>query len=347
MSTVLSIRGLSKQYGKLTALHDLNLDVEQGAIFGFIGPNGAGKTTTMRILATLLAPTAGDAWVAGAQLSRDPQGVRAQIGYMPDYFGMYNDMRVWEYLAFFAGAYQVPPAGQMAMIDDLLTIVGLASKRDSYVDELSRGMKQRLGLARTLIHDPALLILDEPASGLDPRARIELRELLKELRQLGKTILISSHILTELAEVCTHVGIIERGQLLVSGGVDEILRHLQPAREVRIQVLGRGLRAVQVLRAVPGVQEVTWLPAAAPALAAAVPEPVPAPPAETPVPPAADLAAAPDGPGLLRARVLGDDGLLSALLVSLVRNEVPVVTFREETSDLEDIFLSTTRGLIQ
>ncbi|HUS16406.1 MAG TPA: ABC transporter ATP-binding protein, partial [Chloroflexia bacterium] len=285
MSTLVHIEGLSKRYGTFTALDNLTLDIEEGSIFGFIGPNGAGKTTTMRILSTLLEPSAGDAVVGGVRLSEDPQIVRSHIGYMPDFFGVYNDMRVWEYLDFFAGAYGVPVGGREAMITDLLTLVDLAGKRDNYVDELSRGMKQRLGLARTLVHDPALLILDEPASGLDPRARIELRELLKELRQLGKTILISSHILTELAEVCTHVGIIERGKLLVSGSIDDILRRIQPARVIQVRVLGRGARGLEVLRAIPGVQDVSWVPAqtaanghgngaqsAADAMAGAVPE---------------------------------------------------------------------------
>jgi ABC-2 type transport system ATP-binding protein len=206
-------------------------------------------------------------------------------------------------------------------------------------------MKQRLGLARTLVHDPALLILDEPASGLDPRARIELRELLKELRQLGKTILISSHILTELAEVCTHVGIIERGQLLVSGSINEILQRMQPARIVQVRVLGRGARGMDVLRTVPGVLDVSWVPAngAPPTNGAGQPAGEgAAPPAEVATP-----APIPDGPGVLRARVQGDERLLGAMLVNLVRSEVPVYSFHEEVSDLEDIFLRTTRGLVQ
>jgi ABC-2 type transport system ATP-binding protein len=330
MPPLVRLRDLTKRYGAFTALDSLSLDIERGSIFGFIGPNGAGKTTTMRILATLLAPTTGDAWVGDVRLSENPQEIRRQIGYMPDFFGVYNDMRVWEYLDFFAGAYHVPVAARAAMVTDLLTLVDLTGKRDNYVDELSRGMKQRLGLARTLVHDPSLLILDEPASGLDPRARIELRELLKELRQLGKTIIISSHILTELAEVCTHVGIIERGRLLVSGSIDEILHHMQPARAIQVRVLGRGARGMEVLRSVPGVQEVTWLPGAGA------------------TPPAGEApGVVPDGPGLLRARVLGDEHLLGAMLATLVRSEVPVYSFHEEVSDLEDIFLGATRGLVQ
>jgi len=345
MSAIVTIQNLSKRYGNFTALSDLSLEIEQGAIFGFIGPNGAGKTTTMRILSTLLPPTTGDAWIGGAQLSRDPAAVRRQIGYMPDFFGVYNDMRVWEYLDFFAGAYHVPAARRTGMIDDLLTLVDLTGKRNNYVEELSRGMKQRLGLARTLVHDPALLILDEPASGLDPRARIELRELLKELRQLGKTILISSHILTELAEVCTHVGIIERGQLLVSGSINEILQRMQPARIVQVRVLGRGARGMDVLRTVPGVLDVSWVPANG-----APPTNGAGQPAADPAAPPGEAAANPpisDGPGVLRARVQGDERLMGAMLANLVRGEVPVYSFHEEVSDLEDIFLRTTRGLVQ
>ena len=178
---------------------------------------------------------------------------------MPDFFGVYDNMKVWEYLDFFAASYQVPAARRPAMITDLLTLVDLSSKRDNFVDELSRGMKQRLALARTLVHDPALLILDEPASGLDPRARIELRELLKELRLLGKTILISSHILTELAEMCTHIGIIERGRLLVSGDVSEILQSLQPARSRAGARAGAGRAGAGLVQHLPGVQDVTWI----------------------------------------------------------------------------------------
>ncbi|HMA34359.1 MAG TPA: ABC transporter ATP-binding protein, partial [Chloroflexia bacterium] len=284
-------------------------------------------------------PSSGDAWIGGSRLSENPRAVKRQIGYMPDYFGVYNDMRVWEYLDFFAGAYQVAPAGRAAMITDLLTLVDLTSKRDNYVDELSRGMKQRLGLARTLVHNPALLILDEPASGLDPRARIELRELLKELRQLGKTILISSHILTELAEVCTHVGIIERGRLLVSGSIDEILRRMQPTRTIQVRVLGRGVQGMEVLRTIPGVQDVSWLPASGAGAPAGLAG------GNGNQPPAANVI--PDGPGVLHARVLGDEQLLGAMLATLVRTEIPVYSFHEEVSDLEDIFLRTTRGLVQ
>src|SRR5437868_9749950 len=232
--TIVETRNLTKRYGAFTALSDLNLSIEKGSIHGFIGPNGAGKTTTMRIVATLLEPSGGQAWVAGYPVTAEPYEVRRRIGYMPDFFGVYDNMKVWEYLDFFAASYKVPTSKRPGMIDDLLALVDLSVKKDSFVEDLSRGMKQRLCLARTLVHEPDLLILDEPASGLDPRARIELRELLKELRNLGKTILISSHILSELTEMCTHVAIIERGHLLVNGKVEEILQAMQRSEERRV-----------------------------------------------------------------------------------------------------------------
>ncbi|MCP4590072.1 MAG: ABC transporter ATP-binding protein, partial [bacterium] len=191
-AAIIKTRGLTKRYGKLTALKALNLTVEAGAVFGFVGPNGAGKTTTMRILATLLRPTAGEAWVAGHSVHKERRGVRRAIGYMPDFFGVYGDMKVWEYLDFFAACYEIPPETRTRLTGDLLELVDLAHRRDDYVDALSRGMKQRLCLARSLAHDPQVLILDEPASGLDPRARVEIRELLRELQGMGKTILVSS-----------------------------------------------------------------------------------------------------------------------------------------------------------
>src|SRR5918997_479265 len=221
---IVETEDLTKRYGSFTALHELNLSIERGSIHGFIGPNGAGKTTTMRILATPLEPTSGQAWVSGYPVTEE-----------------------------------VHQARRKGMIDDLLALVDLNVKKDSFVEELSRGMKQRLCLARTLVHEPDLLILDEPASGLDPHARIELRELLKELRSLGKTILVSSHILTELAEMCTHIGIIERGQLLVNGSVQDVLRSLQPHKVVEVRVLDDVDRAVEVLRPIPGVREVRVL----------------------------------------------------------------------------------------
>jgi ABC-2 type transport system ATP-binding protein len=229
---IVSVRGLTKRYGQLFAVRDLDLDVPRGATYGLIGPNGAGKTTTMAVLASLLLPTAGVVRVAGLDPATDPAGVRAKVGYMPDVLGVYDATTVEEYLQFFAGAYRVPRRQWPGLLDGLLELVDLTTKRDAEVNSLSRGMKQRLSLARALVHDPDLLILDEPASGLDPRARIDLRTLLVTLREMGKTVLISSHILPELQEVCTDVAIIEAGRLLAAGPPREILDRLGGGRTI-------------------------------------------------------------------------------------------------------------------
>ncbi len=234
---VVETRGLVKRYDDQLAVAGVDLLIGPGEIFGLVGPNGAGKTTTMRILATLLAPTSGEALVTGIPVEADPVEVRRRIGYMPDFYGVYDDLRVWEYLDFFARCYGVPAARRAPMIGELLEIVGLTEKRDAYVEALSRGMRQRLCLAHTLVHDPALLILDEPASGLDPRARVEMREILRELRGMGKTILVSSHILPELGEMCTGVAIIDHGRVLRSGSIDEIERSLRASSLLRIDLL--------------------------------------------------------------------------------------------------------------
>src|SRR5262245_35576284 len=256
MHAIVETRNLTRRYGDTLALDHLNLQIPDGAIFGFIGPNGAGKTTTMRILTTLLLPTSGEAWVGGESVLKRPARVRSLVGFMPDFFGVYDNMKSWEYLDFFGRAYGVSPERRASALGELLDLVDLGHKRDDFVMNLSRGMKQRLSLARTMIHDPKLLILDEPASGLDPRARIELRELLKELRALGKTIMISSHILTELAEMCTHIAIIERGRLLASGDVQTILRSLQPHRTLELRILEGVESAEDLLRGHPDVLEV-------------------------------------------------------------------------------------------
>jgi ABC-2 type transport system ATP-binding protein len=235
---LVSVRGLTKRYGSLFAVRDLDLDVPRGATYGLIGPNGAGKTTTMAVLASLLLPTSGVVRVAGADPATDPAAVRRAVGYMPDVLGVYDATTVVEYLQFFAGAYRIPRKQWPSLIDGLLELVDLTTKRDSQVNDLSRGMKQRLSLARALVHDPELLILDEPASGLDPRARIDLRTLLLTLREMGKTVLISSHILPELQEVCTDVAIIEAGRLLAAGPPARILGQLEGGRSVVVQLLG-------------------------------------------------------------------------------------------------------------
>ncbi len=316
MSTIIEIQGLTKQYGELTALNDLYLTLEEGAVFGFIGPNGAGKTTTMRILTTLLKPTSGKAWVAGHSVTDDPRAVRRAIGYMPDFFGVYDDMKVWEYLDFFGACYDIPPNIRAGMIDDLLALVDLGHKKDAYVEGLSRGMKQRLCLARTLTHDPQILILDEPASGLDPRARIEMRELLRELKNMGKTIFFSSHILSEVADICTSIGIIEAGRLIAHGDMAEMKRQLRTHRLIQLRALGDTLPLQAFLLSRPEVHNVT-------------------------LGSDADLP-----PGTLRVDFSGDDNALGQLLADIVTQKLPLVGFFEETGDLEDVFLHVTQGII-
>ncbi len=321
MSSIIEIQGLTKQYGSLTALNDLNLSVEEGAVVGFIGPNGAGKTTTMRILTTLLAPTSGKAWVAGYSVIDEPQGVRRSIGYMPDFFGVYDDMKVWEYLDFFSACYDIPANNRKGMIDDLLALVDLGHKKDEFVDSLSRGMKQRLCLARTLAHDPLVLILDEPASGLDPRARIEMRELIKELRAMGKTIFFSSHILSEVADICTDIAILEAGHLVAYGDMAEMRKRLRPHRLISVRTLSEVKLLEEIISDIEGVS---------------------------------NIGAAPEN-GLFGNRLLGsslqfnfsgEDEELSNLLTYLVKQRISVVSFSEEQGDLEDVFMQVTKGII-
>ena len=238
---------LTKVYGDLKAIDNLTLELEEGDLFGFIGPNGSGKTTTMRIIATLLQPSWGEAYVCGHSIYTHPKEIRRLIGYMPDFFGVYDDMKVIEYLEFFAAAYRIKGQKRRKVCEDMLAMVDLGYKRDAFVTSLSRGMTQRLGLARVLLHDPQVLLLDEPASGLDPRARIEIRGLLKELRKLGKTIMVSSHILPELADVCNKVGIIERGKLLVSAEVDDVMRRVRRQPVLSIGVVGDPEPAARLL----------------------------------------------------------------------------------------------------
>jgi ABC-2 type transport system ATP-binding protein len=253
---VVDINNLSVFYGKQPAVRDLSLQIPRGEVFGFIGPNGAGKTSTIKVLATLVKPTSGTALVHGFDVVREPHRVRQVIGYMPDSFGVYEDLTVTEYLHFFAAAYRIDRAKRKTVVADVLTLTDLTEKAAAPVDALSRGMKQRLGIARVLLHDPALLLLDEPASGLDPRARIELRELLKELKAMGKTILISSHILHELSQFCTRIGIIEAGQLVAQGDVKEIYRTLGLQRLVHVQLANRSDGLMAGIKAIPGVASV-------------------------------------------------------------------------------------------
>ncbi|RMG33422.1 MAG: ABC transporter ATP-binding protein [Planctomycetota bacterium] len=251
---MVDLRGLHVWFGKLHAVRGIDLRIPRGEIFGFIGPNGAGKTTTIKVLATLIPEfVATRARVGGVPLAVDPQRVRMMIGYVPDEFGLYRGLTVRQYLEFFAAAYFLPARTRAAVIDDVLQLTDLTGKADSPVDGLSRGMKQRLSVARVLLHDPELLLLDEPASGLDPRARIEMRELLKALHQMGKTILISSHILHELSQLCTQIGVIEAGRMVASGPLSEIYRRLNMQRVVQVQITNLDDGMVQRIRTLPGV----------------------------------------------------------------------------------------------
>jgi ABC-2 type transport system ATP-binding protein len=299
-------RQLQKRFGRSQALDGLSLAVPTGAIYGLIGQNGAGKTTTIRILATLLLPDGGEAEIAGADVRRRPEEVRRRMGYMPDFFGVYDDLKVGEYLEFYASLYDVRGPAAATLRDHLLELVDLTEKRDHYVEHLSRGMQQRLCLARALVHDPDVLLLDEPASGLDPLARVEMRELLKELGRMGKTILISSHILSELADLCTHVGMVARGQVVREGRVDELLWGVQRPGYV-MRVLRDEARAAATLERVPGVRRV---------------------------------ATAPDG-----IRLECEDGaeVAAAALAAVVAEGIPVIRFAETESSLERIFLQLTR----
>ena len=319
MPAILETKSLTKRYGKLTAVADLSLEVEQGAIYGFVGPNGAGKTTTMRVLTTLLQPTSGEAWVAGHSVTRNPRGVRRVIGYMPDFFGVYDDMKVWEYLDFFGACYEIPEAQRAGLIGDLLELVDLSHRRDDQVDTLSRGMKQRLCLARTLAHDPQVLILDEPASGLDPRARIEIRELLLELSRLGKTIFFSTHILADVAEICTQVGIVEAGRLVAQGSLADMQRRLMPHRRLRLTLLGQVEAAQEALLGREGV------------LAQSVRAPGAHQNGSHPV---------------LEVDFTGGDEAVSALLGYLVSRDIPVLHFTESLHDVEDVSMQVTKGIV-
>jgi ABC-2 type transport system ATP-binding protein len=310
MTEIVRTEGLVKRYDGTLAIAGVDLAVAAGEIFGLVGPNGAGKSTTLKILATLLMPSAGHAEIAGWSVTRNPDQVRRVLGFMPDSFGVYDDMKVWEYLDFFARCYGIGPAGRRRMIGDLLELVDLADKREAYVQTLSRGMQQRLCLAHALVHDPDVLLLDEPASGLDPRARVELRELLRELRSLGKTILISSHILPELEELCTSVAIIDRGTVLAQGRVTDIERRLRFGAVLRVRLLGEH----------DELEGHRLRFAADPDVATAV--------------------ILEDGTIELGFR--GDDAASARLLAQSVSAGMPIVSFARAASDLEELFLQVT-----
>ena len=319
MSGIIEIRDLSKKFGKRLAVDRVNLSLERGEIFGLVGPNGAGKTTTMRMLVTLLEPDQGEILVDGYSVRGSPREVRRRIGFMPDSFGVYGDMTVLEYLDFFGACYKIPPAQRQSLINDLLQLVDISHRRDDMVDTLSRGLKQRLSISRVLIHDPGILVLDEPASGLDPRARVEIRELLLEIARLGKTIIFSSHILADVAELCTRVGIMEGGKLVALGSLDQLSERAIPHRLIRIALLNSVNieQAQAALAALPGISTVR-------------PQ---------------------DGLGKadwlsLEAEFTGDDESLRSTLSGLIAQGLPIVHFSEETQNLEEVFMRATRGIV-
>lgn len=299
-----------KDYGDFTAVQCLNLTIPQGEMFGFIGPNGAGKSTTIRFLTTLLKASRGEGLVNGYSVTQDPMNVRRSVGYMPDNFGVYDGMKVWEFLDFFAVAYQLPYHQRRQTIGDVLDLLDLGHKRDDYVNGLSRGMKQRLCLAKTLIHDPPVLILDEPTSGLDPRARMEVKALFRELRKMGKTILISSHILTELADCCSSIGIIERGQLLMHGPIDEVYRRIRGNRLVEVKFLAGIEVGLSVIRSSPHLRSLQV-----------------------------------ENQRVV-AELATDDAGVADLLQQLIAQKVQLVSYGEKDPTLEDVFLTVTKGLV-
>lgn len=312
---IIETHNLSKVYqrGATPALDNLNLRISRGALFGFIGPNGAGKTTTLRMLAGLLAPTSGDIWIAGQAVSEEPRAVHRHIGYMPDFFGLYQEMTCEEYLDFFARCHDLPEAQRQGMIHDLLELVGLTHKRDEDVGHLSRGMQQRLCLAQALVHDPQILLLDEPASGLDPRARVEMRELLRELSAMGKTIVLSSHILSELGEMCNEVGIISGGRLVANGSLSVLRNQMKAGRVIRINVLADAEHIIALLNDYPGVTDLTRL-----------------------------NGEHMQGDTWLELYLSGDTTSAAELLTHLIQNDASIAEFRQTGNELEELFLQLT-----
>ena len=318
---MIETRDLTKVYGNLYAVNRLNLTLDKGDVYGFIGPNGAGKTTTMRILATLLNPTWGEASVCGYSIYTAAKEIRRLVGYMPDFFGVYDDMKVIEYLEFFAAAYRINGPKRRKICDEVLELVDMNFKRDALVSSLSRGQTQRIGLARVLLHDPQVLLLDEPASGLDPRARIEIRGLLKELRNMGKTILVSSHILPELADICNKIGIIEKGELFVSGDVNDVMRQVRQTIVLNIQVTENEDGAAELLADHKDVVSVDRKKADRPA---------------------------PNGDAALLVVKLGENVTdYSFIPTLLIQNGYRLTLFKEEEINLETAFMALTKGLYQ
>ncbi|HET6266186.1 MAG TPA: ABC transporter ATP-binding protein [Acidobacteriota bacterium] len=304
---MIDVSDVSKNYGDLMAVDSLNLQIPEGEIFGFIGPNGAGKTTTIRMLATLLLPTKGEIRIAGMNPEEEPREVRRMIGYMPDAFGVYPDLTVNEYLDFFAAAYKIAPDKRSTLIDDVLELTDLTQKKKELVEALSRGMKQRLCLAKTLLHDPSILLLDEPASGLDPRARIEIRELLKELKKMKKTILISSHILSELSDFCTSIGIIEKGKLVVAGSLDDIEARITLTKTYRLTSLDKLETIAEALKNL-GINSIEF------------------------------------NDGYLQFAADQTEEQIANLLATLVRDNFRITSLYPVAANLEDLFMKITKG---
>jgi len=305
---MIEIKGLTKSYGSFIALDHLDLTVNSGVVFGFVGANGAGKSTTFSILATLLAPDEGDALIGGKSIRKDAAEVRRKIGYMPDFFGVYDQLKADEYLEFFASSYGMKDDEIQKQIPKVLDLVNLTDKKREYVDDLSRGMKQRLCLARTLMHDPEVLILDEPASGLDPRARVEMRDVLHALKEVGKTILISSHILPELAEMCDEIGVIDQGKLIAHGDIKAIQKQLSQEKTLHVTLLENAdVTATQAFLE------------------------------------AKQLKSEIDGQ-VITLQFDGDDLAIHALLKEALQQDLPIIGFTEQKKDLEDVFMAITKG---
>jgi ABC-2 type transport system ATP-binding protein len=312
---IIEIKDLTKRYGSFTAVSHLSLQIYRGDVFGFIGPNGAGKTSTLRIIATLLLPTMGDVFVCGNSVVDSPRQVRRLIGYMPDFFGIYADVSVWEYLDFFAGCFEIEINKRQQLIPELLELVDLTHRSRDPVEKLSRGLKQRLSLARTLIHDPQVLILDEPASGLDPRARVEIRELLRELGKMGKTVFFSSHILSDVSEICTQIGIIEAGELVASGSPAQLHKQMFQTHQLQISVIDEPASVEYFFTGFPGIiryQKTRHV----------------------------------DSILTYELEFAGDLLETSGLLAEMIKHDLHVIGFTETQTSLEEVFLKATRGLV-
>ena len=311
---MINIQHIYKRYRSVHALEDFSLEIPQGAIFGLIGPNGAGKTTLLRILGALIPPNSGNVWFGDEEVTQSPTMIQRKVGYMPDFFGVYSDLTSEEYLEFYAGIHGIPRRRSPKVVSDLLELVDLTTKRDALVETLSRGMQQRLCLARALIHDPDVLLLDEPASGLDPRARVEFRELLRTLQSMGKTIVISSHILLELAEMCSDIGIIRAGQLVMSGNVEQVTHSLGGGNQIEIRVLERATDAKQLLKEMSEISNI--------------------------------IDENDESEAVILAEFSGDNQALHRILAELIAHEIPVISFapRRAVERLEEVYMSITEG---